>query len=305
MSLQIVVLIPSYNQKNEVEKRVAEFERDRELSSEKFEWNLVIGDDGSLDGTSNYLKSLESIEYISSVCLKKNQGRVAMRNALIAKQKEVFPSTQYVLFLDGDVSLANGLLSSWEEYLEGLKKSSIEKVILGRVIYPKFSGFCSYLQSGSGPFRFEGQGPFEAKYITTGHLMLHNSIFGKVNGFDTDFKKWGGEDWAFGLELARKGIQIYTNPRAVVYHPKQDVKEWVLRSCEFGKEQFPLIQSKYPEAQGFGSETVTGIRGKILRLIIQNFPLRLWATLLSVMDRFYLPHLVYQMAVFVAVNKKR
>lgn len=304
MPLQIVVLIPSYNQKNEVEKRVAEFERERELSSEKFEWNLVTGDDGSVDGTSNYLKSLESIEYISSVCLKENQGRVAMRNALIAKQKEVFPSAQYVLFLDGDVALAKGLFASWASYLNGLKNSAPQKVILGRVIYPNFSGFCNYLQSGSGPFRFEGQGPFEAKYVTTGHLMLHTSIFDKVNGFDTDFKKWGGEDWAFGLELARKEVQIYTNPKAVVYHPKQDVKEWVLRSREFGKEQFPLIQSKYPEAQGFGSETVTGMRGKILRMIIEKFPLRLWAGLLSMMDRFYLPHLVYQMAVFVAVNKK-
>lgn len=89
----ISVITPSYNAEEFIEKTIQSV-----LNQTFSDWEMIIADDCSTDGTRDILKRYEEDdERIHAIFLKENQGAAAARNAALSKAEG-----RYVAFLDSD-----------------------------------------------------------------------------------------------------------------------------------------------------------------------------------------------------------
>ncbi|MCY7916000.1 teichuronic acid biosynthesis protein TuaG [Bacillus vallismortis] len=89
----ISVITPSYNAEEYIEKTIQSV-----LNQTFSDWEMIIVDDCSTDGTRDILKRYEEDnERIHAIFLKENQGAAVARNTALSKAKG-----RYVAFLDSD-----------------------------------------------------------------------------------------------------------------------------------------------------------------------------------------------------------
>ena len=103
--MTVSVIIPTYNRKNIVENAI------RSVCAQSFsDYEIIVIDDGSTDGTNEYLESLNlPIKIVS----KQNGGVSSARNIGIRNAKG-----KYIAFLDSDDSWLPDKLKTQVEYLE-------------------------------------------------------------------------------------------------------------------------------------------------------------------------------------------
>lgn len=114
---KISIIIPSYNRKKMLQRAVSSV-----VNQSYNNWELVIVDDGSTDGTSAYIKALnhKQIVYI----YQENSGRSSARN------KGVSSATgTYICFLDSD----DELLPNYLEVFRELVSENAEQIYLAGV----------------------------------------------------------------------------------------------------------------------------------------------------------------------------
>lgn len=109
-SVKLSVVLPSFNRRALLERAVCSFIR-QEVGQDA---ELVIVDDGSTDGTSNFLRESVSHPLIRSYRFEVNKGVNASRNLGVSLARG-----KYVLFLDSDDSLCPHSLSKIMQTLAG------------------------------------------------------------------------------------------------------------------------------------------------------------------------------------------
>ena len=100
------------------------------------------------------------------------------------------------------------------------------------------------------PVAARAGGRLELTDLLTGQLSVRREVFLRLGGFDSNFTRdgrLGGEDYDFGLRLARAGYQIAFNPDAIswqryVASPRHYLHQW----RGFGRAQVMLAR-KHPE----------------------------------------------------------
>src|SRR3989339_267414 len=208
------IIIPIYNKREYTQKCLESFFA---VGSE-YEFEIIVVDNGSTDGSGEYLVSLgDKITVISN---KRNLGfaKACNQGAKIAKG-------EYVLFLNNDTVVTNGWLDVLVKELDSNKKV----VIIGpKLIYPDntIQHVGIVFDEKKWPHHIYKKEQKDASYVnkkrlfqamTGACLMIRNDVFKKINGFDEIYVN-GLEDLDLCLKVHDLGLNILYCPESVVYH---------------------------------------------------------------------------------------
>lgn len=148
--MKLSIIIPAYNEEGRIKEtllKTAEY-----LSRQSFDWEILVINDGSKDGTAKIVEDLKSqINNLSLLDYKKNMGKgYAVRYGMLRAQGD------YKLFMDADNSTKIDEIENFlpefkkgfdvviaSRYVEGakiLKKQTFLRIILGGVfnLFSKF-----------------------------------------------------------------------------------------------------------------------------------------------------------------------
>ncbi|MED2941887.1 glycosyltransferase [Bacillus swezeyi] len=187
----ISVITPSYNAEEFIGKTI------QSVINQSFpDWEMIIADDCSTDGTRDILKRCEEEdERIHAIYLEKNQGAAAARNAALNKAKG-----RYVAFLDSD--------DIW-------KKEKLEKQLAFMKEHQHAFTFTAYemISQNDEPLHKSVKAPERLTYDD----VLKNTIIGCLTVM-LDREQTGGiqmpnirtrQDLATWLSVLKRGFKAY------------------------------------------------------------------------------------------------
>lgn len=193
----VSIIIPLYNKRFSIFNTV-----DSVLNQTYKDFELLIIDDGSSDGSADIVKSIQDdrIRYIH----KENGGVSSARNLGIKEAK-----CEWILFLDADdILIEDGL----EHLVEGAVKYTDFKVITG-------NSSKSFMCNPKKDILFKKNRFFAYGYnlitIRTGNTLFHRECFEKCGLFDERLSLY--EDFGLFAEIVKKYPIVQVGHRVFVY----------------------------------------------------------------------------------------
>ncbi|MCA9748226.1 MAG: glycosyltransferase [Romboutsia sp.] len=179
---------------------------------------VIVVDNGSSDGSKDYLASLENITYVD---LPKNTG---FTGGQITAYK--YCHGEYIALINSDASLAD----NWTQVcLDTLNKNNKTAAVGGKafewnkdyLLGATDSPFYSYqkinLETGLTETYKSGETEIEVDSISGAAVMIKNSAIKDVGYFDNDFFAYYEETDLFA-RMIRAGYKIIYQPKAHVWH---------------------------------------------------------------------------------------
>lgn len=168
------------------------------------QYEIIVVDDGSTDGTLDVLKRLSAI-----VITQPRQGPAAARNAGVAKA-----GGEIVLFSDADC-VAD---SKWVESMVAPFDNPEITGTRGRYKTRQTSLVARFAQIEYEEKYEQLEKEKYIDFIDTSSAGYRRSVFIAEKGFRSVFDVASGEDTEFAYRLAKKGYRLVLSPGAFVYH---------------------------------------------------------------------------------------
>ncbi|MDB9315059.1 glycosyltransferase [Spirulina sp. CS-785/01] len=236
----LTVVIPTYNRKPILEKCL------RALESQQFTpesgitgYEVVVVDDGSTDGTVDWLKS-QPAEFPHLVLYTQDhQGPAAARNLGVERARG-----EIIIFIDSDLVVTECFLQAHAVGLrEGAKRLGSEAVFT----YGTVVNTCNFADPTSEPYKLTD---FSAAYFATGNVAIARHWLIKAGLFDPQFQQYGWEDLELGVRLKQLGLKLIKCPQAVGYHwhppfQLQDIPNLIEKEKQRGRMGV-LFYQKHP-----------------------------------------------------------
>jgi glycosyltransferase involved in cell wall biosynthesis len=209
------VIIPTFNRHFTLEKALSAYLQQTALSSIA---EIVVVDDGSVDSTGAVVDRLSRGSAVPiRYCRQENKGPAAARNVGIREA-----ASELILFTDDDIIPGPTLVAQHLEWHCSFPGSST--AVLGFVTwdpevnptpfmkwYGSYGALFSYSQ-------FVGRTEIDSSYLYTCNVSLKTQFLRNNGLFDEDFKSAAYEDAELGYRLAKAGLRLLYNPRAIAYH---------------------------------------------------------------------------------------
>lgn len=270
--MRISIVIPTYNRKEILRECLhALFEQD----FNKSDFEIIVVDDGSSDGTLNFLKRIQKASPVKFLFFsQKNSGQGVARNTAI---KEA--SGQIILLLGDDIIATPQLLMEHNR----MHNMHPEKnaAVLGFITWhPKLNvtplmkfmerGGAIFGRWGGNQFAFdllENSETADWRFFYTSNISLKRSVL-LENKFDPWFAGYGWEDIELGYRLTKSvDLTVYYEPLAAAYHDHpMNISQFQNRMRSIGRS-LPRISEKYPELGLLPSER----KKKIWRFMNRSF----------------------------------
>lgn len=200
--ISISVVIPTYNRINVLKKVLAALIAQH---SKESEFEVVVVDDGSSDGTEEYFRCSILPEWIRYFRNKSNSGRVVTRNNGIH-----YCSGNAVIFLDDDNIPSPQFVAA---YRSCFLSEGGGTAFIGAPSYPiddeNRSNLVRYLNSRyfGNRVKYSPLAVSPANFGTLNCAVWKEDLL-RVGCFDTDFRYYGGEDEYMGYCLKRSGVTL-------------------------------------------------------------------------------------------------
>ena len=201
------IVIPTYNRQPILEKCLRALENQRLTDRTVENYEVVVVDDGSTDGTLNWLKTHQA-EFPHVVSYEQNhQGPSAARNLGVQQAKG-----DTIIFIDSDLVVTEQFLQSHATALKTEEKAlnSDRLFTYGAVI-----NTCNFENPTAEPYKITD---FSAAYFATGNVAIKKKWLEQAGLFDTRFQLYGWEDLELGVRLKELGLKLVKCPAAVGYH---------------------------------------------------------------------------------------
>tara|TARA_B100000965_G_scaffold192645_1_gene160855 strand:- start:123 stop:1055 length:933 start_codon:yes stop_codon:yes gene_type:complete len=202
----VSVVIPTYNRLPILKKCLVSLEN-QILVDEIHDYEIVLIDDGSTDGTVDWL--MNNIQTFPHLRLfKQNHGGPALgRNLGVEKS-----NGDLIVFIDSDLVVnkyflgnhVNSLIRAWK------KLGNRKCFTYGSVINTS-----NFKKPNSEPFKPQD---LSWAYFATGNVAIDKNILEKSGLFDTSFRLYGWEDLELGERLRNMGVKLIKCPKAIGYH---------------------------------------------------------------------------------------
>ncbi|WP_414529168.1 glycosyltransferase family 2 protein [Nodularia chucula] len=202
------VVIPTYNRQPILEKCLRALEvQELSASSSVTNYEIVLVDDGSTDGTLEWLAAHQA-EFPHVQCFEQNHaGPAAARNLGV---KKALGDT--IIFIDSDlVVLPNFLQAHANALLQGREKLKSDRFFT----YGAVINTCNFEHPTAEPYKITD---FSAAFFATGNVAIPKHWLEKAGLFDNSFQLYGWEDLELGVRLKKLGLQLIKCPEAVGYH---------------------------------------------------------------------------------------
>ncbi len=202
------VVIPTYNRLPILEKCLRALER-QQLRDDSVVtgYEVVLVDDGSTDGTLEWLESHKSeFPHVRSHA-QNHLGPAAARNLGVEQAKG-----DTIIFIDSDLVVTEHFLQAHADALvEGQQKLGSDRFFT----YGWVINTCNFDNPTSEPYKITD---FSAAYFATGNVAIARRWLEKAGLFDTRFQLYGWEDLELGVRLKQLGLKLIKCPEAVGYH---------------------------------------------------------------------------------------
>ena len=202
------IVIPTYNRQPILEKCLRALEQQIWENSGLIQgYEVVVVDDGSTDGTVDWLHQSHAEFPHVRVLQQDHQGPAAARNLGVEAAQG-----DWIIFIDSDLVVTEVFLQSHAATLvaEQRQLGSDRLFTYGRVI-----NTCNFDDPTAEPFKVTD---FSAAYFATGNVAIARHWLEAVGLFDTRFQLYGWEDLELGVRLKQRGLKLVKCPEAVGYH---------------------------------------------------------------------------------------
>lgn len=230
------IIIPSHNQLPLLKNALHSLEA-QTWSLDKLE--VVVVDDGSEDGTGDFLRSYSGKLRLHPIFHREAKGRAGARNAGLQAA-----TGDPIILLDGDMEVAPQFVEAHVSEGRG------EAAVLGRVLYHpdiRRSALTRYYPS-RGAWKHQLTAESSGRYFVTLNASLPRWAYEKVGLFDENFRGYGGEDLDYGMRLQKAGVPFRTSARALSFHHHLRTLPEILGTLEkYGEEAIPYLIQKHPE----------------------------------------------------------
>jgi glycosyltransferase involved in cell wall biosynthesis len=199
------VVIPTYNRLPILEKCLIALSTQTLAAPDRYE--VVVVDDGSTDGTVEWLQS-QSIQlpFVRLFC-QEHLGPAAARNLGVEKALG-----ETIVFIDSDLVVTEIFLQAHADALiEGEKRLQSDRLFT----YGCVIDTCDFEQPTAEPYKLTD---FSAAYFATGNVAIARHWLEEAGLFDTGFQLYGWEDLELGVRLKQLGLTLIKAPEAVGYH---------------------------------------------------------------------------------------
>ena len=230
------IIIPSHNQLPLLKNAL--------LSLEKQTWPLdrlevIIVDDGSKDGTGDFLRSYSGKLQIRPVFHEEAKGRSGARNAGLR-----VATGDPIILLDGDMEVVPGFVEAHVSTGRG------EAVVLGLVHYHpdvRKSALTRYYPN-RGAWKKKVPNDVPGRYFVTLNVSLPRWAMEKVGELDENFRGYGGEDLDYGVRLRKAGVPFRVSSEALSYHNHlRTLRDILYTLKDYGGRSIPYLIEKHPE----------------------------------------------------------
>ncbi|NEO33129.1 MAG: glycosyltransferase [Symploca sp. SIO3C6] len=202
------VVIPTYNRLLILQKCLRALENQQlSVDSVITGYEVVVVDDGSSDGTWEWLE-LYSQEFTLLRSLSQiHQGPAAARNLGVNEAKG-----DTIIFIDSDLVVTKNFLQA---HANALVKGQQQLKSNRLFTYGWVINTCNFDQPTSEPYKLTD---FSAAYFATGNVAIPRQWLEMAGLFDTRFQLYGWEDLELGVRLKQLGLKLFKCPQAVGYH---------------------------------------------------------------------------------------
>ena len=202
----VSVVIPTYNRLPILKKCLDSLEN-QILIDAIHDYEIVIVDDGSTDGTIDWLENnIENFPHLR-LFQQAHGGPALGRNFGVDKS-----NGDLIVFIDSDlvvdkyflVSHVNSLSKAWKKH--GNRKC---------FTYGSVINTSNFNNPKSEPFKLND---LSWAYFATGNVAIDKKVLEKSGLFDTSFRLYGWEDLELGERLRNMGVKLIKCPKAIGYH---------------------------------------------------------------------------------------
>lgn len=229
---RISIIVPCYNGEKYLRETL-----DCLLAQTIEDWECIIVDDGSSDGSLEIMKEYAARDARYKYIEQANRGPAVARNTAIAAS-----CGKYILPLDADDVIAPSYAEKAIDYLETHPNT--------KLVYCEAEFFGSK------------KGLWDLPEYDYDGLLLNNCIFCSAVYRRSDYNETKGynpnmktkvEDWDFWLSLLSKEDDVYRIPEVLFFYRQHDSSRTTLDNGERGKLQ---IRLNHPDIYGKGIETL-------------------------------------------------
>jgi len=201
------IVIPTYNRQPILEKCLRALENQRLTDRTVENYEVVVVDDGSTDGTLTWLNAHQAEFPHVVTCEQNHQGPSAARNLGVQQAQG-----DTIIFIDSDLVVTEQFLQSHATTLQTEEKAlnSDRLFTYGAVI-----NTCNFENPTAEPYKITD---FSAAYFATGNVAIAKKWLEQAGLFDTRFQLYGWEDLELGVRLKKLGLKLVKCPAAVGYH---------------------------------------------------------------------------------------
>jgi len=202
------VVIPTYNRQPILEKCLRAIEHQQLHSNSVITgYEVVLVDDGSTDGTLEWLESHSTEFPHVQAYAQDHKGPAAARNLGVQQA-----TGDTIIFIDSDLVVTEHFLQAHADALvEGEKQLGSD----GLFTYGWVINTCNFDNPSSEPYKITD---FSAAYFATGNVAIARKWLEQAGLFDTCFQLYGWEDLELGVRLKKLGLKLIKCPAAVGYH---------------------------------------------------------------------------------------
>ena len=214
------IILSSYNNLSALELSVESL---RYQTEKDFE--IIIADDGSTDGTIEYLEK-EGIQYFSRpnegyrlACIWNRDAELASgdrfifgNSDIISHPKRIEEHSKFNNYL-----IAGSYPSIPIDYVKSITKEKIRHNFWSIDLIATEDRRKDYISGLKKPQLHHGK-KIPPRYMYGGNWSCPADIFKKLGGLDEEFKGWGGEDFDFARRAQLDGHDIILNTNCIGYH---------------------------------------------------------------------------------------
>lgn len=216
---KVIVLVLSYNVKNLLNECI-----DSYLQNQYPNFEVIVIDNGSTDGTEEYVKSnWPNVKLIRTNINLKYSGGFNLGLAYAFNQQKV----KYVVITNNDVKAGKNLISALVEVAENQHQVAF---VTGKVYYYDNPSVFQTVGKNHDSFWWNGghigrnekdEGQYdkirELSWCDDIYWLVTKEIYNKTGGYDTEFK-FQGEDFDWQARAKKEGYKIYYTPKAKLWH---------------------------------------------------------------------------------------
>jgi glycosyltransferase involved in cell wall biosynthesis len=201
------IVIPTYNRLPILEKCLRALEIQTFDDQIVTNYEIVVVDDGSTDGTIDWLKANAIALPHVQVYEQAHKGASAARNLGVEQARG-----DTIIFIDSDLVVTPVFLQSHGSALQqGQQTLGNDKLFT----YGAVINTANFDHPTAEPYKVTD---FSNAYFATGNVAIARHYLIEVGLFDLGFSLYGWEDLELGVRLKNLGIKMIKCPQAVGYH---------------------------------------------------------------------------------------